>query len=104
MLHQREINLPLYLVCSGRVEGEKSLKGLAELNSDQLLLHYKEKIALNNDDKDLAIALWRTYCGKDHNLFKPYNLLFKKSKILFIKLFSNNLNSGIIILIISINS
>lgn len=72
LLHQREIELPLYLVCSGRVEGENSLKGLAELSSGQLLNHYKGKIKLNGDDIDLAIALWRTYCGKDHNIFKPY--------------------------------
>ena len=24
------------------------------------------------DDIDLTIALWRTYCGKDHNILKPY--------------------------------
>lgn len=72
LLHQREIKLPLYLVCSGRVEGEKSLKGLAELSTEQLLKHYNNKIKLNADDIDLAIALWRTYCGKDHNIFKPY--------------------------------
>lgn len=74
LLHQREIDLPLYLVCSGRVEEEKTLKGLAELNPEQLLDHYKNKISLNNDDIDLAIALWRTYCGKDHNILKPYIL------------------------------
>lgn len=72
LLHQREIEIPLYLVCSGRVEGEKNLMGLAELNSDQLLNHYKNKVKLKNDDIDLAIALWRTYCGRDHNIFKPY--------------------------------
>ena len=72
LLHQREINLPLYLVCSGRVEGEKSLKGLAELSPEQILNHYHNKVKLNDDDKDLAIALWRTYCGRDHNIFKPY--------------------------------
>ena len=72
LIHQREINLPLYLVCSGRIEGEKELKGLAELNKSQLLKHYKEKIKMTLEDRDLAISLWRTYCGKDHNLFKPY--------------------------------
>ena len=72
LLHQREIALPLYLVCSGRVEGEKSLKGLAELSPAQLLSHYENKVKLTDDDIDLAIALWRTYCGKDHNIFKPY--------------------------------
>ncbi len=72
LLHQREINLPLYLVCSGRVEDEKNLKGLPELSPEQLLKHYENKIELNDSDIDLAIALWRTYCGKDHNIFKPY--------------------------------
>ncbi len=72
LLHQREIDLPLYLVCSGRVEGEKNLSGLAELNPEQLLNHFENKIQLNPEDKEIAIALWRTYCGKDHNILKPY--------------------------------
>lgn len=72
LLHQREIDLPLYLVCSGRVEGEKNLKGLAELSPEQLLNHYKNKVELKGDDIDLAIALWRTYCGIDHNIFRLY--------------------------------
>ncbi|MEM6515585.1 MAG: DUF1835 domain-containing protein [Bacteroidota bacterium] len=72
LIHQREIKLPLYLVCSGRVKGEKEMKGLAELSKSQLLNHYKNKVELTNLDRDLAISLWRTYCGKDHNLFKPY--------------------------------
>lgn len=77
LLHQREIKLPLYLVCSGRIEGEQGLKGLSELNPDQLLKHYKDKIKLTNEDIELSITLWRTYCGKDHNLLKPY--IIKKS-------------------------
>ncbi|SHH61664.1 DUF1835 domain-containing protein [Winogradskyella jejuensis] len=72
LLHQKEINKPLYLICSGRVEGEKELKGLAELSPNQLKNHYKNKIKLTASDIDLAVALWRTYCGKDHNIFKPY--------------------------------
>ncbi|QNK77566.1 DUF1835 domain-containing protein [Winogradskyella undariae] len=72
LLHQKEIKIPLYLICSGRVKGEKNLKGLSELNSGQLKSHYKNKIKLTSKDIDLAIALWRTYCGKDHNIFKPY--------------------------------
>ena len=72
LLHQKEIEKPLYLICSGRVEGEKSLKGLGELSPDQIEQHYNDKVLLTQDDKDLAIALWRTYCGKDHNILKPY--------------------------------
>ena len=72
LLHQKEINKPLYLVCSGRVEGEKNLKGLSELSPEQIKTHYENKVLLNREDIDLAIALWRTYCGKDHNILKPY--------------------------------
>ncbi len=72
LLHQKGIKKPLSLVCSGRVEGETNLKGLPELTPEQLNSHYVNRVKLNQDDIDLAITLWRTYCGKDHNLFKPY--------------------------------
>lgn len=72
LLHQKSIDKPLYLICSGRVEGEKNLKGLSELSPNQLQDHYQNRILLNHNDLDLAIALWRTYCGKDHNILKPY--------------------------------
>jgi hypothetical protein len=35
LLHQKEIKKPLYLICSGRVEGDKNLKGLSELSPAQ---------------------------------------------------------------------
>ncbi|MFK7782384.1 DUF1835 domain-containing protein [Psychroserpens sp.] len=72
LLHQKAIHLPLYLVCSGRIEGEKNMKALFELTPIQLLKHYDERVKLTEIDKDLAITLWRTYCGKDHNLLKHY--------------------------------
>lgn len=72
LLQQKKINLPLYLVCSGRISGEKNLKGLAELSAEQLLKHYENKVKLKPEDIQLATTLWGIYCGKDHNLFKPY--------------------------------
>jgi hypothetical protein len=72
LLHQKEIDLPLYHICSGRVGGEKNLKGLGELKPEQLKKHHKNRVLLTQDDIDLCIALWRTYCGKDHNILKPY--------------------------------
>ncbi len=71
LIKQKRIKLPLYLVCSGRVDGEKELKGLAELNSRQLQDHYQNKMKLSTTDIDLIASLWKTYCGTDHNLFKP---------------------------------
>ena len=72
LLHHKKVNLPIYLVCSGRIEGEKSLKDLSELSENQLRDHFKDKIKLTADDIDLAISIWDIYCGKDHNLLKPY--------------------------------
>ncbi len=59
------------LVCSGRVAGEKELKGLAQLSNQQLLAHYKAKTTLTNHDIFLADDLWRLYCGNDHLKLKP---------------------------------
>jgi hypothetical protein len=72
LLRQKDIKLPIYLVCSGRIKDAKELKGLSELLPEQLLQHYKEKILLTNEDLELANDIWEIYCGKDHNLLKPY--------------------------------
>lgn len=72
LLKQKKVEIPLYLVCSGRVKGEKYFKGLAELKPEQLHKHYEKKIKLSTEDIDLMSSLWRIYCGKDHNLLKPF--------------------------------
>ena len=72
LIRQKKIDLPLYLVCSGRVDRSKNLKALTELNSGALLKHYRDKIELKPEDIDLALTIWGIYCGKDHNLFKPF--------------------------------
>ena len=72
LIQQKKIKLPIYLVSSGRVEGKKDLKGLSELNSDELLKHYRDKIELKPEDIELANKVWGIYCGKDHNLLKPF--------------------------------
>ncbi len=72
LLEQRKIKKPIYLVCSGRVKGVKELMGLSQLSKKQLIDHYKHKVLLTRDDIELAKTLWGIYCGKDHNLFKPF--------------------------------
>ncbi len=72
LLQQKNVTLPLFLVCSGRVKGEKDFKGLGELSENQLLDHYDNMVKLTESDIDLATSIWRIYCGKDHNLLKPY--------------------------------
>ncbi len=72
LLHEKKITRPISLVCSGRIPGSKTLKGLSELTVDQIFKHYKERVLLTKNDLGMAITLWQIYCGKDHNLFKPY--------------------------------
>ena len=72
LLKHKKINLPIYLVCSGRIKGTKNLKGLSELSPEQLISHYKKKVILSDSDIDLALTVWGIYCGKDHNLLKPF--------------------------------
>ncbi len=72
LLEQKHVKLPLYLVCSGRIKGEKNLKGLTELSHGQLFSHYDKKMKLTHEDIDFAISVWEAYCGKDHNILKYY--------------------------------
>lgn len=82
LLKQKKVNLPLFLVCSGRIKGKSDFKGLSELNESQLLSHYKNKIKLNVGDIDLACSLWSIYCGENHNLIRPYILKTSSFKYL----------------------
>ncbi|WP_299684558.1 DUF1835 domain-containing protein [uncultured Dokdonia sp.] len=70
-LAQIDCRKPIYLVCSGRITGEKELKGLSELTEQQLLNHYKNKIALTGDDQILSDKIWRLYCSDDHSQLQP---------------------------------
>jgi len=71
LLKQKGIRIPLFLVCSGRIEKEKGLIGLNELSPKQLREHYLNKIELNIEDIATAQKAWRIYCEGDHNLLKP---------------------------------
>lgn len=72
LIKQKKINMPISLVCSGRVSHSKNLKGLAELSPEELTVHYSNRTKLNQNDIELAETLWQIYNGKDHNLFKPF--------------------------------
>lgn len=71
LLKQKGIRIPISLVCSGRVDNEKDLKGLAQLTPTQLKAHYQNRLKLTIDDIAIAQKAWRIYCDNDHNLLKP---------------------------------
>lgn len=63
LLMRKEANaIPIYLVCSGRVDHEKKLMGLGELSEIQLQKHYENKVRLTLDDLELAQHVWTLYC------------------------------------------
>ena len=72
LLQQKHVDIPLYLVSSGRIKSEKNLKALTELSNGQLVHHYNTKVKLTPEDIEIAVSVWKTYCGKDHNLLKNY--------------------------------
>ncbi|KAA1246956.1 DUF1835 domain-containing protein [Aquimarina sp. RZ0] len=55
-------NIPIYLVCSGRVENSKKCLGLCELSDIQLKQHFENKVLLNTNDLELASHIWTLYC------------------------------------------
>ncbi|WP_347925992.1 DUF1835 domain-containing protein [Pontimicrobium sp. SW4] len=82
LLQQKQVTLPLFLVCSGRIKGEQDFKGLGELNENQLINHYENKTELKTSDIELASSIWEIYCKNDHNLLKPYILKSSSFKYL----------------------
>ncbi|WP_147676902.1 DUF1835 domain-containing protein [Algibacter pacificus] len=72
LLHELKINIPIYIVSSGRTKGSKTFKTLIELSRNQFLNLYKNPILLPLKDIDLITTIWGIYCGKDHNLLKPF--------------------------------
>lgn len=72
LLNEKQIKIPISLVCSGRIPGELNLKGLSELTPEQIDQHFKNKIKLTTKDIDIAVSVWQIYCGKDHNLLRPF--------------------------------
>lgn len=51
------------LVCSGKIEGSKKLKGLGELTKNQIHQHYKNRVDLTQDDIEYADYIWQLYCA-----------------------------------------
>ncbi|MDT0685696.1 DUF1835 domain-containing protein [Autumnicola psychrophila] len=63
-LNQKE-EVPMYLVCSKKLNGEKGHKPLTQLNAKQLYNHYQNKIPLTSDDLQTAVYIWELYCSNN---------------------------------------
>jgi hypothetical protein len=52
------------LVCSGKVETSKTICTLSNLNSEQIIQHFENRIELKQDDLEYADYIWQLYCSE----------------------------------------
>ncbi|CAL66592.1 DUF1835 domain-containing protein [Christiangramia forsetii] len=63
--------IPISLVCSKKLKGEKELQALSQLSLKELENHYKNSIQLNHEDIEAAALIWELYCGDNPLKLKP---------------------------------
>lgn len=69
-LMENGLKIPVYLVCSKKLKGEKEFNVLSQLSLKALGNHYEARIHLNQDDLEMASLLWQLYNGKDPQKLK----------------------------------
>ena len=69
-LIENEIDVPVYLVCSKKVKGEKESIPLSHLPLKILQKHYEQRIHLNRDDLEMANLMWQLYNGENPQKLK----------------------------------
>tara|TARA_R100000935_G_C2814326_1_gene156554 strand:- start:733 stop:1365 length:633 start_codon:yes stop_codon:yes gene_type:complete len=60
-LLENKIELPIYLVCSKKLKGEKEFQPLSQLSLKHLKNHFDQKIHLDQDDLEMANLIWQYY-------------------------------------------
>lgn len=76
-LMENHLKVPVYLVCSKKLKGEKEKNVLSQLPLKDLENHYKQRIALKQDDLEMASLLWQLY--NENNPQKLKKLIKEKT-------------------------
>lgn len=63
-------DIPVSLVCSKRLKGEKEFAPLSQLPLKHLENHYENRINLNQDDLEMAGLIWQLYNGDNPQKLK----------------------------------
>lgn len=71
MLMEKNKEIPISLVCSKKLKGEKEFQPLSQLNLKELQNHYENRIELNTDDVETALLIWELYCSNNPLKLKP---------------------------------
>ena len=69
-LLEHKKNIPLSLVCSKKLEGEKEFSPLSQLRTKHLKNHYDQRIELQKDDLIIANLIWQLYNGDNPDKLK----------------------------------
>ena len=62
--------VPVYLVCSKKLQDEKEFFPLSQLSLKHLKNHYDQRIPLNIDDLETAALMWQLYNGDNPQKLK----------------------------------
>lgn len=76
-LMENGLSIPVHLVCSKKLKGEKEINVLSQLSLKFLRNHYEQRIHLNQDDLEMASLLWQLYNGDNPQKLK--NLIKEKT-------------------------
>lgn len=76
-LMENQLKVPVFLVCSKKLKGEKEQNVLSQLQLKALLNHYKQRISLKQDDLEMASLLWQLY--NENNPQKLKKLIKEKT-------------------------
>ncbi|AVR46377.1 DUF1835 domain-containing protein [Christiangramia fulva] len=71
LLREIQKDVPITLVCSRKLIGEKEFKPLSQLDLNELENHYKNRIDLTVDDLEIATLIWELYCSDNPLKLKP---------------------------------
>ncbi len=70
-LTEKKKSVPISLVCSKKLEGEKEFQPLSQLDLKELKNHYENRIHFNTEDIEVANLIWELYCSNDPMKLKP---------------------------------
>lgn len=64
--------VPVFLVCSKKLKGEKEFSPLSQLSLKHLKNHYDQRILLEIDDLEMANFMWQLYNGDNPQKLKSH--------------------------------
>lgn len=76
-LLEKKVQVPMYLVCSKKLEGDKEFEPLSQMPIRNLKNHFDQKIHLDQDDLEMANLIWQYY--NENNPLKLKALIKQKS-------------------------